>query len=160
MSRSEKMLGNKNGSGNKGRIFKPETIEKMRLAKKGKTSNRKGKKLSLKSRLKMSEARRNYLAKSDFKYSFKEKDILRRDRKAIRRERIRVNGGFHSENEWELLKAQYNWTCPNCKKSEPSIKLTRDHIIAIARGGSDNIENIQPLCVKCNSKKSITAIRY
>jgi hypothetical protein len=61
--------------------------------------------------------------------------------------------GSHTFGEWENLKAQYDWTCPSCRKSEPEIKLTEDHIIPLSRGGSNNIENIQPLCGSCNSKK-------
>ena len=68
--------------------------------------------------------------------------------------------GYHTFKDWENLKAQYNWTCPCCGKFEPNIKLTADHIIPLSRGGSDNMENIQPLCMKCNSKKWTNIIKY
>ena len=70
-----------------------------------------------------------------------------------RRARELGAGGSHTFTEWQTLKVQYNWTCPCCHKSEPEIKLSEDHIIPLSKGGSNNIENIQPLCRSCNSKK-------
>lgn len=72
----------------------------------------------------------------------------------------RNNGGSHSFFEWQTVKAQYNFTCPCCGMSEPKIVLTQDHIIPVSKGGSDNIENIQPLCRGCNAKKFTKIIKY
>lgn len=72
--------------------------------------------------------------------------------------------GGHNYGEWELLKKQYNYTCPSCGLSEPfnqrSQSLTEDHIIPLSKGGSDLIENIQPLCLGCNIKKHAKIIKY
>ena len=79
-----------------------------------------------------------------------------------RRRRTRtINAeGSHTFGEWELLKKQYGYTCLACKRKEPEIKLTKDHIIPISRGGSDYVENLQPLCGSCNSKKHTRIIKY
>jgi len=66
--------------------------------------------------------------------------------------------GFYTFDEWELLKRQYGYICPACGKKEPEIKLTPDHIIPLSKGGSNYIENIQPLCRSCNCKKYNTLI--
>lgn len=71
-----------------------------------------------------------------------------------RRSKISGNGGKHSEKEWEDMKKEYNYTCPYCNRREPDIRLHADHIVPISKGGDNNINNIQPLCQSCNSKKS------
>ena len=63
-----------------------------------------------------------------------------------RMNRINTNGGSHTLEQWEHLKAAYNYTCNICKKTEPEIKLTKDHIISVKNGGTNDIGNIQPLC--------------
>jgi 5-methylcytosine-specific restriction endonuclease McrA len=68
--------------------------------------------------------------------------------------------GSHTEEAWQELKASYNFKCLRCGKQEPEIKLTRDHVIPLTKGGSDSIDNIQPLCARCNSKKNYKHINY
>ncbi|HEX9838706.1 MAG TPA: HNH endonuclease [Anaerolineales bacterium] len=68
--------------------------------------------------------------------------------------------GSHTDEEWQELKAFYNYKCLGCGKQEPDIKLTRDHVIPLTQGGTDAINNIQPLCALCNSKKNHKHIDY
>ena len=72
---------------------------------------------------------------------------------ANRRAREANADGSHTVGEWMLCKIQHGNRCAECGKSESEIKLTRDHIIPLSRGGSNYIENIQPLCGKCNCIK-------
>ena len=43
--------------------------------------------------------------------------------------------------------------CKNCGQTNKETKLTIDHIIPLASGGSNDISNLQTLCYKCNQKK-------
>lgn len=37
--------------------------------------------------------------------------------------------------------------------AEDGTLMTKDHIIPKAKGGKDTVENLQPMCVKCNKEK-------
>lgn len=61
--------------------------------------------------------------------------------------------GSHTTAEWRALLVTFSHACLRCGRPEPEIKLTRDHVIPIALGGSSYIDNIQPLCGTCNRSK-------
>lgn len=56
---------------------------------------------------------------------------------------------------WSVL-ARDNWTCCSCGRSskEEGITLEVDHIIPRSKGGTDDLDNLQTLCKKCNVGKS------
>jgi len=168
---------------NKGRKATIETKKKMSESHKGFLL---GGKLSLEHRKKLSEARKRFytnggvhpkgmLGKKQtnehkmkiseankgeknyrWKGGYKNKLFYNRQRVVKKNS----NGGSHTLQEWEELKKKYNYMCLCCKKFEPEIKLTEDHVIPISLEGSNNIENIQPLCRSCNSSKWTKIINY
>jgi len=62
--------------------------------------------------------------------------------------------GIHTEAEWKALVEICGRVCARCGQSG---KLTKDHVIPLTRTddprASDAIDNLQPLCPKCNSEK-------
>lgn len=67
-------------------------------------------------------------------------------------------GGVITSKEWKNLLEKYDNTCLCCNRKD--VKLTLDHVIPLSRGGSNTIENAQPLCRSCNSSKHDKIIDY
>lgn len=65
--------------------------------------------------------------------------------------RKKKNGGTITEKQWKELCDKYDNKCLCCGRSD--VKLTLDHVIPLTMGGSNTIDNAQPLCVSCNSSK-------
>ena len=84
----------------------------------------------------------------------------RQKRRRLRAERLRQarTKGTHTKQEWEELKAKFGYQCVRCGTDKYNVE--RDHIIPIYMGGSDSIDNIQPLCAWCNVSKGPETIDW
>lgn len=67
---------------------------------------------------------------------------------------LRTSEGSHTYQEWLEVKNVAGNECVICHTPESVKQLTQDHIIPVSKGGTDFIENIQPLCMRCNATKS------
>lgn len=68
-----------------------------------------------------------------------------------RRARQAGNGGSHTLTERREKFQRLGNVCFYCQAQKP---LTVDHDVPLARGGTDDIENILPACRRCNSSKN------
>jgi 5-methylcytosine-specific restriction endonuclease McrA len=77
-----------------------------------------------------------------------------------RRARLLSAEGEYSQKEWYELLTKYP-RCVGCNRLWAEIPLPRnrktpitvDHMVPISKGGRNSINNIQPLCFSCNSRK-------
>ena len=74
-----------------------------------------------------------------------------------RRSRKTKAGGSYTAEQWQLICKKYDQRCVCCNKRR---KLVPDHVIPIAKGGTSDISNIQPLCQPCNSRKATQSTDY
>lgn len=64
-------------------------------------------------------------------------------------------GPSHTERDWTRLLSRHRGLCAYCG-IQPATQ--RDHIIPIARGGTDSIGNILPVCAACNMSKATSFV--
>lgn len=74
-----------------------------------------------------------------------------RHRRAIRRARERGAPGSHTHAEWLAKIELYAGACAYCGRTDAP--LCRDHVVPVAKGGTNDIDNIVPACRPCNSRK-------
>lgn len=78
--------------------------------------------------------------------------------KRVQRMKAAREQGTHSREEWDALLVACNDCCVRCKTSGK--RLVKDHITHVYMGGSDSIDNIQPLCSLCNGGKGMEMVDW
>mgnify|MGYP007071596812 CR=1 FL=1 len=64
--------------------------------------------------------------------------------------------GTHTKEQWKRLIEICENKCVKCGNED----IVKDHIKPIYQGGSDSINNLQPLCKFCNSSKGADSTNY
>lgn len=69
--------------------------------------------------------------------------------------------GAHTEAEWLALVEETNGDCVRCgMHHEAPFAPVKAHILPVAAGGSDAIENIMPVCRQCASARGEEGIDW
>jgi 5-methylcytosine-specific restriction endonuclease McrA len=85
-------------------------------------------------------AKRKYSQTEKGKAKIKELKYIRRNKSA----------GKFDFKAWKEKLEVLNYKCQMCGTYE---RITIDHIIPLTKGGTNHIDNLQPLCHSCNSSK-------
>jgi 5-methylcytosine-specific restriction protein A len=75
-----------------------------------------------------------------------------------RRAAKHASRGNFTAKEFQQLCGRYGNKCLRCGST--GVVLEADHIVPLTSGGSDDINNIQPLCGACNRSKFVKIIDY
>src|ERR1017187_9510030 len=78
-----------------------------------------------------------------------------KERRRLREEQAE---GQYTQEEWFDLKVKYSSCCLRCGSTEKQI--VADHIQPLYRGGSNGIDNLQPLFWECNLWKGLKIIDF
>ena len=73
------------------------------------------------------------------------------------RARKKAAQGSHTKAEWDALRTWFGDVCLRCQTGG---SLTADHVVPLSVGGTDSIDNLQPLCHSCNASKQQKATDY
>lgn len=99
------------------------------------------------------EYKRRYRIEHRDKY-LEQKRSDSRNRRALKR---RADGTI-SAREWAEILDKYGNKCLCCSRSD--VDMTQDHVLPLVLGGTNTVDNVQPLCALCNSVKGTKYVDY
>jgi len=151
-------------------IPEEERVKKFHVASSKKQQAKKSKKIDKKSVEKIKEYRIERIKEYRKEYYKKNKDRLNKlvndwrvknrekFNELIRKRYLKKKKLIHAftYEQWVSMKNATNGICPSCNTFVGTEKLTLDHIFPISKaeeGRIYTINDIQPLCKSCNSKK-------
>lgn len=94
-----------------------------------------------------------------FKYAVygSETPSYKKATKRWKRKDTTIFGSRISDEEWDEILVRFGKKCLRCGTEK---LITKDHVIPVSKGGRDVAENIQPLCLSCNSIKGQKSTDY
>lgn len=95
------------------------------------------------------ERQRKYAKLHPEQYQAKRQNRRAREKNAV---------GRITEKEWKSVLDKYGRRCLCCRRDDVTISM--DHVVPLAVGGTNTVDNVQPLCRSCNSKKGTKTIDY
>lgn len=80
--------------------------------------------------------------------------------KSNRRARITAAGGHVTAREWREILVRHGNRCAYCGKSAAELgrRLEMDHVVPIAKGGTNDASNVVPACRSCNARKGAKVV--
>lgn len=81
--------------------------------------------------------------------------------KEVRYQRLKEarQKGTHTKEQWLAVLEETGYTCVKCGCT-PEGRPCKDHIVPIFMGGSDGIDNLQPLCRECNTGQHDSCVNW
>ena len=75
-------------------------------------------------------------------------------KKSTKSTEIKQKSRYISKSDRVTLLNRDNYKCVFCGRTAKQVELQIDHIVPFSKGGSNEIDNLQTLCVDCNLGKS------
>ena len=135
--------------------------ERERLAWKNMTPEQKQRKVERNKTRRQADPERFNRKQNEYRNKRRREDAkvrqAHRDEVKMRKHMKRANGGSYTLEEWRTMCLLVGGRCVKCGQIAD---LTVDHIIPVSVGGSNDISNLQPLCMSCNSIKGTEIFDY